>query len=72
MAITNNWRDGWIHTIVVAYLKGATADYYEEESVNIIGWAGENAANNLKDLLIVWFASDSSKNVWYGDYLNCW
>src|SRR6266540_1601825 len=32
---------------------------------------GENAANNLKDLLIERFASDSTKDVWYGDYLNC-
>ncbi len=57
--------------IVAAYLKGAAADYYEEESANITGWAGENAVNNLKDLLIARFVSDSIKDVWYGDYLNC-
>ena len=57
--------------IVAAYLKGAVADYYEEESANITGWAGGNAANNLKDLLIAQFVSDSIKDVWYGDYLNC-
>ena len=33
----NNWRDGQIYTIVVAYLKGAVVDYYEEESINITG-----------------------------------
>jgi len=52
-------------------LRGATANYYEEERVNINGWAGGNAANNLKDLLIARFALDSAKNVWYDDYLNC-
>jgi len=41
-----------IYTIVAAYLKGAAANYYEEESANINGWAEGNAANNLKDLLI--------------------
>ena len=72
VAAANNWRDARIHTIVAAYLRGATADYYEEEKLNINGWAGGNAANNLKDLLIARFASDSIKNVWYDDYLNCW
>ncbi len=67
----NNWRDARIHTIVAAYLRGTAADYYEEERVNINGWAGGNTANNLKDLLIVRFTSDSAKDVWYGDYLNC-
>src|SRR6266498_1321509 len=67
----NNWRDGRIHTIVAAYLRGAAADYYEEEKVNINGWAGGNAANNLRDLLVARFALDSTKDVWYGDYLNC-
>ncbi len=71
VATANNWRDAWIHTIVAAYLKGATADYYEEESANITGWAGGNAANNLKDLLIARFASDSVRDVWYDNYLNC-
>ncbi len=46
-------------------------DYYEEEKININGWAGGNAANNLKDLLIARFASDSVRDVWYGNYLNC-
>ena len=67
----NNWRDARVHTIVAAYLREAAADYYEEQRVNINGWAGGNAANNLKDLLIERFASDSTKDVWYGDYLNC-
>ena len=71
MAAANNWRDARIHTIVAAYLRGAAADYYEEERVNINGWTGGNAANNLRDLLIDRFASDSIKDVWYGDYLNC-
>ena len=71
VATANNWRDARIHTIVAAYLRGAVADYYEEEKLNINGWAGENAANNLRDLLIARFASDSIKDVWYGDYLNC-
>ena len=71
MATANNWRDTRIHTIVAAYLRGAVADYYKEERVNINGWVGENATNNLKDLLIARFASDSAKDVWYGDYLNC-
>ena len=48
----NNWRDVRIHMIVAAYLKGAIADYYEEQRVNINGWVGGNATNNLKDLLI--------------------
>ncbi len=38
--------------IIAAYLREVAADYYEEESVNITGWAGRNAANNLKDLLV--------------------
>src|SRR6266511_354981 len=71
VASANNWRDARIHTIVAAYLRGAAADYYEEEKLNINGWAGGNAANNLRDLLIDRFASDSTKDVWYGDYLNC-
>src|SRR6266540_6673443 len=71
VAAANNWRDARIHTIVAAYLRGAAADYYEEQRVNINGWTGGNAANNLKDLLIERFASDSTKDVWYGDYLNC-
>src|SRR6266540_6725744 len=57
----NNWRDAQIHTIVAAYLRGAAADYYEEQRININGWTGGNAANNLKDLLIERFASDSTK-----------
>ena len=71
VATANNWKDAWIHTIIAAYLRGATTDYYEEEKTNIIGWAGENTTNNMKDLLIGWFASDSTKDVWYGNYLNC-
>src|SRR6266498_3722736 len=71
VAAANNWRDARIHTIVAAYLRGAAADYYEEERININGWTGGNAANNLKDLLIERFASDSTRDVWYGDYLNC-
>src|SRR6266540_2262721 len=71
VAAANNWRDARIHTIVAAYLKGAAADYYEEEKLNINGWVGGNAANNLRDLLVARFASDSTKDVWYGDYLNC-
>src|SRR6266540_498222 len=71
VAAANNWRDARVHTIVAAYLRGAAADYYEEERVNITSWSGGNAANNLRDLLIDRFASDSTKDVWYGDYLNC-
>jgi len=71
VAIANNWRDARIHTIVAAYLRGATVDYYEEEKININGWSGGNAVNNLKDLLVTRFASNSTKDVWYGDYLNC-
>ncbi len=70
--MANNWRNAWIYTIVTAYLREATANYFEEEKVNINGWVGENAANNLKDLLIAQFTSDSTKDVWYSDYLNCW
>ncbi len=49
--------------IVATYLRGAVTDYYEEKRANVNGWAGENAANNLKDLFIAQFASDSAKNV---------
>jgi len=52
IAIANNWRDARIHTIVAAYLRGAAADYYEEEKTNINGWSEGNTANNLRDLLI--------------------
>ncbi len=52
VAMANNWRNAQIHTIVAAYLRGAVADYYEEQKVNVNGWARGNAANNLKDLLI--------------------
>src|SRR6266542_7005804 len=31
VAEANNWRAVRIHTIVIAYLKGVTADYYEEK-----------------------------------------
>ncbi len=71
VATANNWRAGWIYTIVAAYLKEAATDYYEEESGNVTGWSGENVANNLKDLLIARFVSENIKNVWYDDYLNC-
>ena len=71
VVVANNWRDARIHTIVAAYLRGAVTDYYEEEKLNINGWSGGNAANNLRDLLVDRFASDSTKDVWYGDYLNC-
>src|SRR6266508_4084299 len=71
VATANNWRATQVHIIIAAYLKEVIADYYEEERANVNGWAGGNAANNLKDLLIVRFASDSAKDVWYGDYLNC-
>ena len=37
VAVANNWRDGQIHIIVAAYLKGAAANYYEEKSINING-----------------------------------
>src|SRR6266542_2560031 len=71
VATANNWRDARIHMIVAAYLRGAAVDYYEEQKLNVNSWAGGNATNNLKDLLIKQFASDSTKDVWYGDYLNC-
>ena len=67
----NNWRATQIHTIVAAYLRGAAADFYEEKSANITEWTGGNAANNMKDLLIARFASESARDVWYDDYLNC-
>ncbi len=67
----NNWRAAQIYTIIAAYLKRTAANYYEEEYVNINAWTDGNTANNLKDLLIAWFASDSVRDVWYGDYLNC-
>ncbi len=57
--------------IVATYLRGVAADYHEKEKVNVNGWTGGNAANNLKDLLIEQFASDNTKDVWYGDYLSC-
>ncbi len=69
--MANNWRDARIHTIIAAYLRETVTDYYEEEKININGWAGGNTANNLRDLLIARFASDSTKDVWYSDYLNC-
>src|SRR6266542_2097318 len=71
VALANNWRDVCIHTIIAAYLRGAAADYYEEEKTNINGWSGGNAANNLRDLLVDRFTLDSTKDVWYSDYLNC-
>jgi len=49
--------------IVAAYLREATANYYEEKRANVNGWAGGNAANNLKDLLIARFVLDSVKDV---------
>ncbi len=52
IATANNWRAARIHMIIAAYLKEATADYYEKESVNINGWVGGNVTNNLKDLLV--------------------
>ena len=69
--MANNWRDVQIHTIVAAYLRGAVVDYYKEEKININGWARGNVTNNLRNLLIARFVSDSTKDVWYGDYLNC-
>ena len=39
--------------IIAAYLRGAAADFYEEKRVNINVWVDGNAANNLKDFLIV-------------------
>jgi len=63
VAMANNWRDARIHTIVAAYLRGTTADYYEKEKININRWAGGNATNNLRDLLIAQFASDSTKDI---------
>ena len=58
---------------MAVYLKGAAADYYEEERAagNINQWSGGNAANNLRDMLIAQFAITSNKDVWYEDYLNC-
>ena len=52
VAMANNWRDARVHIIVAAYLRGAAMNYYEEQRVNINGWTGGNAANNLRDLLI--------------------
>jgi len=63
VATANNWGAARIYTIVAAYLRGAAADYYEEKRVNVNGWAEGNAANNLKDLLIARFTSDSVKDV---------
>ena len=37
VATANNWRDARIYTIIAAYLRGAAADYYEEEKLNING-----------------------------------
>ncbi len=37
VTMANNWRDTRIHTIVTAYLRGAAADFYKEERVNING-----------------------------------
>ncbi len=71
VAEANNWRTAQIYTIVVAYLKGAAANYYEEKCANINVWTNGNASNNLKDLLMAQFTSNSTKNIWYSDYLNC-
>src|SRR6266498_4378531 len=59
VTMANNWRDARIHMIIAAYLRGAAADYYEEEKININGWSGENTANNLRDLLVARFTLDS-------------
>ena len=37
VATANNWKDARIHIIIAAYLRGAAADYYEEEKLNING-----------------------------------
>jgi len=55
VAITNNWRDNWVYMIIAAYLKRATANYYEKVRGNVNQWDRKNAANNLKDLLIIQF-----------------
>ncbi len=67
----NNWRAAQVYTIVAAYLRGAAVEYYEEERTNINVWADGNAANNLKNLLIVQFALNNIKDIWYSNYLNC-
>ncbi len=72
VVIANNWKDAHIHTIVAAYLRGIVVDYYKKVKGVIAQWAGKNAIANLKNLLIIWFALNSIKNVWYSDYLNCW
>ncbi len=35
IVITNNWRVAQIHTIVAAYLRDVTADYYEKVRANV-------------------------------------
>ena len=72
VATVNNWRATRIYTIIAAYLKDTAADYFKEVRGNVQQWDGGNAANNLKDLLIAQFVSDSTKDIWYSDYLNCW
>ncbi len=57
--------------IVAVYLREAATDYYEKIRANVNQWNGGNATNNLKDLLKERFASASTKDIWYGDYLNC-
>jgi len=37
VATANNWRMARIYMIVAAYLREATADYYEEERANVNG-----------------------------------
>ncbi len=52
-----------IHIIVVAYLREAAVDYYKKIKNAIIQQAKGNAIANLKDLLIIQFASDSTKDI---------
>jgi len=57
--------------LVGAYLKGAAADFYEENREIFLQWTGGANSTNLKKELIERFASAVTKDTWYADYLNC-
>ena len=57
--------------LVGAHLKGAAADFYEENRGTFTQWTGGVASFNLKKGFIKRFASAATKDTWYADYLNC-
>ena len=66
MIEANNVADGRKVAVVAAYLRDATAEWYEADKVNI-NWYTDNNAESFIRRIKARFTSDAQKDQWYAE-----